>query len=625
MIDIILDDIRYAEKKVLPEGEEFNQERRKVIQSMETNDIQACPGSGKTTTLLAKLSVISRKLPLNQNNGICVLTHTNVGINEVKERLGIEGSKLFNYPNHCGTIQSFVNKYLAIPAYIKLFGKRPLRIDDEIYYETIKKKYGRIVPRRLRYGVEQKDSDLIFTMRYNLDNFHLVKGIYGNQILKSRSTDTYKALKKLKYSTLESGVLCYDDAYALANWYLKEYPNLKKIYSKRFAYVFIDEMQDTMKHQNEVLNRLFDDSVVIQRIGDTNQSIYDNKDAEGVWEVDDNCLSISNSKRFSKAIANIVRPICIRPQQLEGNSNIPNIDPVLIVFNETHINKVLPLFGELVIQNKLHVEPNNNFKAIGWVANENSKGHTLIDYWSNFNKEYKVKNDYNHLKSYLEPQHYDLIKSKGAKIYRKSILKALLKALRIMKETDINNRFYTERSLYTFLNENHNSCYDKLMLNLASWVLEIQRGNDIYESVKGFIENEFKSVFTWNNTSALEEFFKLAGEVSGYSVSSNIYNYRNKGGEVKIELDTIHGVKGETHTATLYLETFYHGYDVSRIIEYLKGNHQLTQKKRTIQNLKMAYVGMTRPSHLLCVAVHEESIKGHQKQLEECGWRIINL
>ena len=54
MIAILDEDIKYAERIFLPEGASFDTERVNVIKCMESKDIQACPGSGKTTTLLAK-------------------------------------------------------------------------------------------------------------------------------------------------------------------------------------------------------------------------------------------------------------------------------------------------------------------------------------------------------------------------------------------------------------------------------------------------------------------------------------------------------------------------------------------------------------------------------------------
>ena len=51
--------------------------RKSVLESMKSIDIQACPGSGKTTLIAAKLILLAEKWPL-QHQGICVLSHTNV-------------------------------------------------------------------------------------------------------------------------------------------------------------------------------------------------------------------------------------------------------------------------------------------------------------------------------------------------------------------------------------------------------------------------------------------------------------------------------------------------------------------------------------------------------------------
>ncbi|MDZ7692071.1 MAG: hypothetical protein U5K69_13230 [Balneolaceae bacterium] len=74
MISISDSDIDKAQSLLLKGKGIFDSERRKVIQDLEGFDVQASPGSGKTTTLLAKLLLISEQLPLAKNRGICVLT-----------------------------------------------------------------------------------------------------------------------------------------------------------------------------------------------------------------------------------------------------------------------------------------------------------------------------------------------------------------------------------------------------------------------------------------------------------------------------------------------------------------------------------------------------------------------
>jgi superfamily I DNA/RNA helicase len=86
-INITDDDIRYAEKILLPANKEFDEERINFIRNLETIDLQAVPGSGKTTALLAKLIILERKLPFQDGSGILVLSHTNAAIDEIKEKI----------------------------------------------------------------------------------------------------------------------------------------------------------------------------------------------------------------------------------------------------------------------------------------------------------------------------------------------------------------------------------------------------------------------------------------------------------------------------------------------------------------------------------------------------------
>lgn len=62
----------------------------------------------------------------------------------------------------------------------------------------------------------------------------------------------------------------------------------------------------------------------------------------------------------------------------------------------------------------------------------------------------------------------------------------------------------------------------------------------------------------------------------------------------RIEFDTIHGVKGETHDATLYLETDRQGAsDLSRILPYY-GVGKIGKSNLFDYSRKLAYVGMSR-------------------------------
>lgn len=135
------DEIQYAQDILLGKENHFSAEKIAVIKSNDSKDVVACPGSGKTTTLLAKLAILATRMPLEEGKGICVLTHTNVAIDEIKSKLQSQADVLFSYPNYFGTIQGFVDKYLAIP-YFNSINEIPISaIDDNKAFTLMYKEF----------------------------------------------------------------------------------------------------------------------------------------------------------------------------------------------------------------------------------------------------------------------------------------------------------------------------------------------------------------------------------------------------------------------------------------------------------------------------------------------------
>lgn len=131
--DISDRDIESTEKLLLPEGSHFPDDARDVIRCWHSTDVAACPGSGKTTILLAKLKLLADRMPLENGAGICVLSHTNVAVNEIKKRLSGYADKLLGYPNYIGTIQSFFDKFVTMPYLRNIAGRNVQAVDNSTY------------------------------------------------------------------------------------------------------------------------------------------------------------------------------------------------------------------------------------------------------------------------------------------------------------------------------------------------------------------------------------------------------------------------------------------------------------------------------------------------------------
>ncbi len=628
-------------------GISFDKERRDVIRCMETKDFQACPGSGKTTTLIAKLFVLANKMPFDGNRAICVLTHTNIAVNTIKTKLGSSGNKLLNYPNYIGTIQSFVDKYLAIPCYINIFGNRPYPPDNDAYYERLNAELNILynLKRRTKAWIH-KSGIWPFYIRYDFNSFKLLntksKDIQSLETCNGITSEICNNIQDVKLKIMKEGALSYEDYYTLANVYLNEiYPNYANILSKRFIYVAMDESQDSDLHQFEIIKKIFNmDNVILQFFGDKNQSIFYSTVHDCAWETKES-LNINGSKRFSCEIANRIKNIGLEPQELIGNELIPNIKPIIILFEDAKIKEVINKFGDIIVENKLHLSNPSIFKAVGWTKQPDSK-HGVKDYWDGFsvNKSYNTIY-FNSLFPYLQKVDDETIKKRATKYYYFAIIRAFVKVAKILNErnkSSSNNSHFTEISLIKYLNEFHHEYYNKLKTISAKWIKEIHKGIDIFDEVRSHIRNDFLLVFSaTEKINLLNDFLdKKVGEIENNdkSAKSNIYHYNNDTVNFEIEIGTVHGVKGETHIATLYLETFKEQYDLHTILEFLKGKRtKIGQREKNA--LKISYVGMSRPSHLLCIAMHKNTFgRGNKilvlskkdiEELKTVGWKVIEI
>lgn len=628
------EDIQDVEKYL---GIQFNEGQKKVIRFWDTVDIQACPGSGKTTTLAAKLIILINKLPQGFQQGICIITHTNIAVKEIKEKLGHYATFYSRYPNHFGTIQSFVDKYLAIPAYKNEFKKTPKIVDDQTYSAEIRK-----LP-QLKYGtlnfLDMKNVEPGY-LSFNKQDFVVADGVNNPDPLTvpGISADKWKVhydrIVSAKNFLLGEGYLKYDEAYSLGFKSLRNNKSLKGIFELRFPMIFIDEMQDMELHQSEIITELFGNSkVVIQKIGDINQAIYSraNSDDASEWKpVINPELQLKKSNRIANNLAELVKGICVSPQEMEGWINPAPVKPVIIVYPAASIEQVKDKFGELIIKNNLM--GTGIFKCIG--SRINPSRLNINSYWPDFNRQ-RVKAELTNLNAYLQ-QIKKLIKlDKNTKELRRLFLEIFCKALKLCKVKNPNTNFYfTPYSIIEFLNKtNREDEITKLNTAISDWIIEIIRQSDIEAKTIEFIDAlivSFGGVKTEEATFFLTD--KTDNEENG-KIENKIYTYKMNDQEVEIHFDTIHGVKGETHAATLYIECYLRIFDVGgKVIKFIasdeKGRIKLRKEDACKKQLPMAYVALTRATHFFSIAIDKERFdQSYQEYFENNKdfWDVCHL
>ena len=624
-IIITSQDIKETET-ILSIKEGFDKQRQEVIRCLVSKDIVACPGSGKTTALLSKLIILAKKMPFPDNKGICVLTHTNVAINEIKDKLGSKASLLLSYPNFVGTIQSFIDRYLAIPASIKYFEVRPCIIDTDYFNIHFLKAFNSI------YGSWLFNGFQIFCKRNGLSVNDLRLSIYDEVIYKKNKIFNFtkevdkkyeEKIKNVFINLYKSGILRYETALELGERYISEFEEeLKKLFSERFIAVFIDEMQDTDDAQMRILNKVYNGkTIIIQRYGDPNQAIYDFLGSqEGNWIPEDQ-LTITNSRRFHNNIACVSDFVSQHRYNMKGTGESA-IPPIIITYANNDVSKVLENFAKLIIHYKLTDCEKPVFKAVGMVRGKDDK-LGIKSFFPLFDKTDNSKDsnkDYPALYQYLAPVDVNKTDNRSVSIYYNRFINAILKTLRLANIRSEQGKLFSKRLLFRYLHERDPSLLDLMNRLFVRFIIRIEDKKDVTRYFKCFLKAFLKRAFNAYPNEDVVDFMGInSSDFNESKLSSSVTNvYEYKG--VKIEIDTVHGVKGQTHTATLYMETFWHKKTVENIIEYIRGERKNNPGIQVKKQLRIAYVAMSRPEKLLCITMEDKVFEQNKNKLTALGW-----
>lgn len=681
-MEINPDHIKKAET-ILIGGNEFNDERIKFINCLDTFDLLAVPGSGKTTALLAKLYCIAQQLPLENNAGILVLSHTNHAIEEIEKVLKPICPQLFSYPNFVGTIQSFANRFIANQACFELYGSYIRKNDDEMYFYEVEKFYRNlqwnkeppalknkvfgIVNRGLTGSFSEKENNVLEFLKsctFDLEARKIKLGKTTKIKYTGANQNYYVELENWKISLLSQGILSYKDSFDISKRYfnLSGVQHIKSILQHRFKFVFIDEMQDLDLDQVELIENIFFDEkspTIIQRIGDKNQSIYSSKslESETVWKTRSEInpekypqnFTLNNSYRLTPTTANLVDGFVLKRDEgykVVGISENQNIKPYLLVYNnDSDAEKLKNRFVDLIKFYELDKNSKNiehGFHIIAWTTDkeEGSDKWHLRKLFPEYSKESKQKKeDFDCLRKYLFLFDHN---KKTYESIRKSLLNGIIRILRIEQiyfEVD-KRKHFRKSSLIQFLKDTDQNFYNDFKQRLFNWcysIISLKNYEEVFTEYSNFIKNEIFGLFPDCKVSLSNNFINQGFE---FTVQNNTIEEECKN-DIHIKLGSIHSAKGQTHCATLYLETDYHASETAKLnVEIIQGtkrkpavfgnnplffqeqNFSHLNKARSNETLKMMYVGFSRPTHLLCFAVRKQNIEHDLERYVTSGWTV---
>lgn len=631
MLQISDAEIRSIEKLLLPDGCQFPEDARKVIRCWESKDVAACPGSGKTTVLLAKLKSLADRMPLDNGSGICVLSHTNVAVNEIKKKMSEYAGKLMSYPNYVGTIQSFIDKFVTLPYLKRKFGKAVQPVDNRTYAEHIHRIIFRKYPRLKGLVINDYNNgatpfadviDYVGALYIRSDG-SLCIGNRTRALAGSSRPSAQQFISAQQGMLVEEGLIKYSDAFHYAEEAVRELTtDYTDLFSSRFQYVFIDEYQDCKENQREALAKLFDsEKSCVFHIGDSDQAIYgSDKDAEQDWQPQGDYLVLEQSNRYGQEIAEVLRPLRTGQKVITAASGNTGYKPVLIVYD---LNTISSVKDQFVSQLEAHglIDVKGTYKAIGHIRKSDSKGINIGSYWDGFDSSRKNESTFHYWAAIDEI--CDDLKMGRVDRAEQTVRKLVCRIFHYAHI--VNAKTGHEHSLSTLkktLDESHFNEYRQSLLAMTE-MTELSRAT-VSDAFGKLVESLFiqTSFAKQDIMKRLPKHFmeELSTEIVR-KTDHNVYvePFRDR----RIQFDTIHGVKGETHDATLYLETeMKRSSDIARILPYL-GVGKVGSTKLHDYSRKLAYVGLSRPRYLLCLAVQESTYGKSKKAFQ--GWDIIDI
>ena len=644
-IDVSDAEIESVEKLLLPTGCFFSDGARKVIRCWDSVDISACPGSGKTTVLLAKLKILAERMPFDNISGICVLSHTNVAVNEIKTRLSEYTDKLMQYPNYIGTIQTFIDRFVTLPYLKRIYGRSIQFADDRTYANHMMKhmlsdnKYGMLSglvknQYRNRKGDAKDEIDLLSKM-YLTDEGD-IRMVGQSRKMAGADKPSAKLFSVLtKEMISHEGLIRYKDAYGYAEKAVDELEDdYTDLFSNRFRYVFVDEYQDCKSYQRRALESLFDrEKTKVMHIGDPDQAIYSGQDeGDDDWVPQDGYMTLAQSNRFGQEIADIISPLKNDRALIDSSKGSGYYQPTVIVYEPADIEKVLGKFIGVLESDELN-DINGRYRVIGHIHRDDVKGTKLGDYWKGYEAPNALRSEF---------KYYGLIYEIAEEL-NKGSLYAVEKIVRKLMcrmfhyagvtDTDTGKEFTVSSIRSTLKDEKYEGVYSSFILGLPSLVGEDVEKTVIVEK----IDNSFREMIIEliGGKGREKRFFGLIPDhfMDTIDMDKRLVEKNKTLAERNVFVDpirgrnivfgSVHSVKGQTHDATLYVETETRGgSDISRILQFYgvgtKNNAAIVDYSR-----KVAYVGMSRPSKLLCVAMKKATYeKGKEVFMD---WRIVEV
>lgn len=241
--------------------------------------LTACPGSGKTTSIVKKLRVVSQYCAerYGKHTGFACLSFTNKACAELKQKYREMHDEKLTFPNEVLTIDSFIMQYVVLPFWYLCDAckKKPIVVNEEdildhIYYNNVQ-----IAGKWQRYPVMElrQYSKIMYSKKPSIVSIDKAAFKWNHKVVTDANEKSYCRAAILY--RLRKGYVTSSDALWMACYILKHHQEVSRALISRFPYIIVDEAQDNSELHFEFFNLLKSAGLQnLEYVGDVCQSIY---------------------------------------------------------------------------------------------------------------------------------------------------------------------------------------------------------------------------------------------------------------------------------------------------------------------------------------------------------------
>ncbi|MEC4339223.1 ATP-dependent helicase [Stenotrophomonas pavanii] len=238
--------------------------------------VHACPGAGKTRTIIARLARIAATLP--HRRGVAVLSFTNTAVDEFRGRCQAAGlDPLLKHPSFMGTLDAFVRHFVVLPSCSATCATRPIILDS---WDTLGIEIR--LSGQFAFRGDPVSLDLFDPETNVIDPTKIGHAGLQNHVREHQARYQQAAALRRR-SLLQRGYLSASDARVRTLRLIRDPVHseaLIRALAARFHEVMVDEGQDCNPLDLQILSWLRAHGVHVTFVCDPDQAIYEFRDGD---------------------------------------------------------------------------------------------------------------------------------------------------------------------------------------------------------------------------------------------------------------------------------------------------------------------------------------------------------